>query len=50
MSYSKFSSDGMKINRIVYANHEWKELDITKRPELAFYSKDGHALSGKLLK
>ena len=38
------------FNRLYSGKNFGKEIDITKRPEHAFYSKDKQALTGKLLK
>ena len=38
------------LNKIVGYNGETKEMDILKRPELAFYDRKGHALSGRLMR
>ena len=38
------------INRLYSGYGSGRVLDISKRPELAFYSRDKSALTGKLLK
>ena len=47
-SENDFRSDYV-VNRVVDSNGEFKEVDILKRPELAFYDRKGHALTGDLL-
>ena len=38
------------LNKVVLDNGETREMDILKRPELAFYDRKGHALSGNLMR